>query len=76
MDQVNVTRNETSNATGVEDQEWTQLVMFRLRTAVLLLIVIMAVLGNLLVIVSVMRHRLVNLNNGMYLLSSKMSKNA
>lgn len=58
MDQVNFTRNGTSNATGV-DPEWTQAVMFKLRTAVLLLIVIMAVLGNLLVIVSVMRHRYV-----------------
>ena len=58
MDQVNVTRNGTSNATGVDtDTEWTYAVMFKLRTVVLLLIVIMAVLGNLLVIVSVMRHR-------------------
>lgn len=57
MDQVNVTQNLTSNATEVEDPEWTQKVMFKLRTAVLLLIVIMAVLGNMLVIVSVMRHR-------------------
>lgn len=52
-----MTQNLTSNATEAEDPEWTQKVMFKLRTAVLLLIVIMAVLGNMLVIVSVMRHR-------------------
>ncbi|KAI8423329.1 hypothetical protein MSG28_014345 [Choristoneura fumiferana] len=38
-------------------EEWTHGVFFKIRVAVLLLIVIMAVLGNMLVIVSVMRHR-------------------
>lgn len=57
MDQVNETVNATNNATGVKDEEWTDSVAFKIRTAILLLIVIMAVLGNLLVIVSVMRHR-------------------
>ncbi|XP_013147965.1 PREDICTED: octopamine receptor beta-2R-like [Papilio polytes] len=63
MDQVNVSRNESVNATAgggggdAGGDEWPQVVMFKLRTAVLLLIVIAAVLGNLLVIVSVMRQR-------------------
>lgn len=57
MDQANVTGIETGNLTVVEDQEWLPDWVYKLRTSVLLLIVIMAVLGNMLVIVSVMRHR-------------------
>lgn len=49
-------RNATTNATS-GGEEWTHGVFFKIRVAVLLLIVIMAVLGNMLVIVSVMRHR-------------------
>lgn len=60
MDQVNATNgSHTTNGTVVQDEDWTQTVTFKLRTSILLLIVIMAVLGNLLVIVSVMRHRFV-----------------
>lgn len=68
MDRVNAT-NVTANATGeyglngTATEEWTHGVMFKLRTSVLLLIVVMAVLGNLLVIVSVMRHRCVTYIN-------------
>ncbi|KAL4711608.1 hypothetical protein ACJJTC_003625 [Scirpophaga incertulas] len=47
--------NGAFNATATD--EWTSSLVFKFRTCILLLIVIMAVLGNLLVIVSVMRHR-------------------
>ncbi|XP_053619448.1 octopamine receptor beta-2R isoform X1 [Plodia interpunctella] len=60
MDQrngTNVTATDIGNLTDKGTPEWTSEVMFKLRTSVLLLIVVMAVLGNLLVIVSVMRHR-------------------
>ncbi|CAB3223039.1 unnamed protein product [Arctia plantaginis] len=52
---VNATVNTTVAETGHDDL--TQTIFFKLRMSVLLLIVIMAVLGNMLVIVSVMRHR-------------------
>ncbi|GBP52991.1 Octopamine receptor beta-2R [Eumeta japonica] len=61
MDNVtayNASGNSSDNVTSAETHEaWISSILFKLRTAVLLLIVIMAVLGNLLVIVSVMRHR-------------------
>ncbi|PZC79957.1 hypothetical protein B5X24_HaOG215547 [Helicoverpa armigera] len=56
---VNATVNVTTNGTvaDTDDDDLTQSIFFKLRITVLLLIVIMAVLGNMLVIVSVMRHR-------------------
>lgn len=58
---LNATVNATGNDTvaGTEDDDLTQSIFYKLRMSVLLLIVIMAVLGNMLVIVSVMRHRYV-----------------
>ena len=58
---LNATVNATGNSTvaGAEDDDLTASIFFKLRMSVLLLIVIMAVLGNMLVIVSVMRHRYV-----------------
>ncbi|XP_063629619.1 octopamine receptor beta-2R-like isoform X2 [Cydia splendana] len=51
----NVSANASAN--NVTDAGGDSGVFFKLRVSVLLLIVIMAVLGNMLVIVSVMRHR-------------------
>lgn len=68
MDRENFTHhaalNATVNATDTssvaeQDDDITQNIFYKIRMSVLLLIVIMAVLGNLLVIVSVMRHRFV-----------------
>lgn len=58
---LNATVNATGNTTVAEanHDDLTHSIFFKLRMSVLLLIVIMAVLGNMLVIVSVMRHRLV-----------------
>lgn len=54
---ANATVNWTVNDTSDDKDDLAQGVFFKLRMSVLLLIVIMAVLGNMLVIVSVMRHR-------------------
>lgn len=64
MDRENGSSHPWANASagvggggGAEQDEHSQGLFFKLRMSVLLLIVVMAVLGNMLVIVSVMRHR-------------------
>lgn len=56
---LSATVNATVNGTVAEADSdgLTHSIFFKLRVAVLLIIIIMAVLGNMLVIVSVMRHR-------------------